>query len=367
MVAEPKANPRKQSGPLSLRLLLWVTVVLAGLWTAFPPPRGIVESVYSRGIFRMIGAVLVALQDAAPFPIGPVFLALGLIGVPLAAFALWRRRRRSGCGRLRSARPVVELLFGTAVLVYAGFLVLWGGNYRRDRVETLLELEDAEVSAGDVTALCEYFVEVIRRDVPGDDQVLNAEDWDPALRDAMAQFLEDTGFPTMPLPARVKRTPEGLFLTFGTSGMLLPVFIEALTDGALPVVQHVGTAAHELAHVVGFAGEADADLVGTLAALRSSEAFLRYCGAVHGLRRAWSSLEKEDRSRLLDRLPKRCLKDLKEMRDVADRHRNETLDDLQSSFHDKFLKSQGVSDGMRDYSRAVQLLVRARRAKYFGS
>ena len=91
----------------------------------------------------------------------------------------------------------------------------------------------------------------------------------------MSRFLEGLHGYAPTLPRRVKKLPPGTLLFFGRSGSILPIFLEAHADGAMHDAWFLRTAAHELAHVAGFSGEADADVVGFLAGLRADDRFAR--------------------------------------------------------------------------------------------
>ena len=64
----------------------------------------------------------------------------------------------------------------------------------------------------------------------------------------------------------------------------------------------VATAAHELAHVAGYCGEADADAVGVLAGLASDDALARYATALAAFRRVCGALDESQRKPLFDAL-----------------------------------------------------------------
>jgi len=338
----------------------WILAVLVLLWTVLPPPRAWVESLYSHGLYRWIAGCLVPVGDLAPFSLGALALVLVIpLGSVLLLRSLQRRRRqRTPWGRW-SFRGLRKLA-ASVVVGYAAFLLVWGANYRRQPVEVQLQLDEGEIDTDEVHSFVERLVAMIERDAPtaGERDVARAL---ASVRESLSRFLEDLHGHPPPLPTRVKALPAGFLLSFATSGTIVPVFLEAQTDAAMTDDWFLGVAAHELAHVAGYAGEADADLIGTIAGLRAEDPFARYAAALHALGRFLRALPRNARESVRSALPRVARSDLEARRKVALRYRRAGLVHLHQKVYDVYLHSQGVEAGIEDYSRTVELLVRARR------
>ena len=348
-------------------------MLLLTLWTVVPPAPLRVERLYSRGIYPWIAAVLVPLGDLVPFPLGWGAVALGVLLLPVVVFRSWRRCRAAGACPGRWLAAGLGRAGVWAVLGYAAFVFLWGANYRRLPIEEQLGLAApageeaaAEDDGGEtarrrqVESLVAALVVAIRRNVPppGERDAGRALE---AIRRALYRSLSSWHGVAPVLPGKVKRLPSGSLLRFGTSGMILPLFLEAHTDGALTDVDHLGVAAHELAHVGGLSGEADAELAAIIAGLEADDRYARYAVALQAFRRCAWQLLPEARKRFEAALPRQARSDLEAMRAVAARYATPALRKLQRRSYDVFLRSQGVEAGVRDYSRVVELLVLARR------
>ena len=337
----------------------WLLVVLLVLWNVVPPPPAWVESVYSRGLYRWISAVLVPLGDLVPFSLVAVGLLLLALALPVLAVRSWRRSRRESVTARRWVLGCLRRTLFWGVVAYGYMVLVWGANYRRQPIEAQLELEvTEEVQENDIRFLVLALQTVIHRDVPPLPE-RDAERALGSLRRSLYDVLKEWQGVAPVLPGKVKRLPPGLLLSFGTSGTMLPLFLEVHTDGAMTEVDHLGTVAHELAHAAGFNGEADADLVGFIAGLRADDAYARYSVALQAFERCAGALETEARKTAHAGLPPQARRDLEEMHEVAVRYARPALMRLQRRSYDLFLRSQGVKEGVRDYSRAVQLLVRA--------
>ncbi|MBN1441171.1 MAG: DUF3810 family protein [Planctomycetes bacterium] len=332
------------------------------LWTLCPPPAGVVDAVYSRTVYRLLAAVLVPVGDLVPFSLS--LLALLLFTLLLPGLLLWRALRLWREKADRAVRTWCAFAARTAivwvVVGYSGFLLLWGGNYQRLPIEETLALGDEPVEAADLEALAEDFVTVLETEALAPQK----PDVDGALlavRDSLARRIDQWYGAAPRIPRRVKTLPRGWLLTFGTSGVTLIPFLEAHVDGALPDPLLVAVAAHELAHSAGLARESDAELAGLLAAWTSGNAFARYAAALIGYSRCCWQLSSEVTRRLTPRVPDRAKEDLAAMVRITQTYRIPSLSRLQSKVYDIYLRSQKVEDGIRNYSKAVTLLARARR------
>jgi Protein of unknown function (DUF3810) len=149
-------------------------------------------------------------------------------------------------------------------------------------------------------------------------------------------------------------------LLLETSGVISPLTLEAHVDAALPEPFFLATATHELAHTAGCAGEADTDLLAALAGLRASDSYARYATAITYYARISGDVSDEVQKRLAAKLPLRALEDFKLLREVYAAHQNLFAAQVSRSVYNKYLESQGVSEGIRDYSRITRLLAAAR-------
>jgi hypothetical protein len=336
---------------LSIGVVAAATLVL--LWTVIPIPATWIESLYSLHVFRWIGSVLVPVTSLVPFSLS--FLAL-VSGAALFGY-LWGRNWRR-CYRERQAhrpgmlwglkRLAILFLFG-----YLAFLLVWGAGYRRVPLAQRLDLDGDPVSAEELTRCAEELLEALERLIP------TVDDRDVgrallAISEVLADRVETWDGAAVSVPSRVKILPAGTLLIFGTSGVTSPFLLEAHVDGGLHAVDQVRVAAHELAHAAGYCTEAEADLASYLVGLGTDNAFARYCVTLAVFVDIVRQLEREPRERLLAALPEIAVKDLLEAREARSRYGVRWLSKLQSLLYDSYLKSQGVEEGIRNYSTGVR-------------
>ena len=248
------------------------------------------------------------------------------------------------------------------------FIIIWGANYKRESIENQLGLTEVTVTSEDVHLLAESLLQVIVENVDATrdtDAALNS------LRDSLTNVVNDIHSNAPTLPQEIKSLPKGTLIYLGNAaGVISPWLLEAHVDSALPPTEFVAIAAHELAHVAGYAGEADADLLGALAGLNADDGFTRYAVALRLFRTLAYQLtyqlpenQKERFANSLpegwqEALPKKALGDWELAVVAYQRHSPpEKYTEVQQQVYNWYLLSQGVSEGIADYSRIVKLLV----------
>jgi hypothetical protein len=237
------------------------------------------------------------------------------------------------------------------------FVLIWGANYRRLPIEEILKLSVHAVTAQQIDNLAFDLVTIMHRNANAPRDYSRAFD---SLRAALEKEVEGiNGFKPV-LPSQVKSPPAGWLLLLETSGVISPLTLEAHVDAALPEPFFLATAAHELAHTAGFAGEADTDLIAAMAGLQASDAYVRYATAITYYARISNDLSDATRKRLVGKLPARVLEDFKLLRNVYAVHQNPIAAQVSRTVYNRYLESQGVSAGIRDYSRITRLLAAAR-------
>jgi signal transduction histidine kinase len=348
-----KPRPENKKVPLIGRRifygLLWALAGIALLWQ-LPIAPASTEQVYSRIVFPVLAFVLIHITDFVPFSVAGVGLVLLFLG---AIFAL--TRVKSWLTKSR-ALAVLGRTILVAVAVYGAFILLWGANYRRLSVEDLLQLEPQKVTGSDISNTANKLLAVLTQtqDAP--------RDYNPAfasLRQAIMRQLEQVTGVAPTLPTRVKATPAGFLFAFGATGVVSPLTLEAHADSALPEPFFLATAAHELVHTAGFAGEADTDVLAALAGLQADNAYARYSVALWYFARVFNDLPTAEQQTFRAKLPEKVKTDFMQYRKAQERHAMPLVREVANFFYGGYLKSQGVESGSADYSRTGRLLASA--------
>lgn len=335
-------------GTLLIGLSVW--------WLVSSPSQATVEALYSRSLYPTFAKLIVPLTNSVSLSLaGSLLLLLPLLWL-LGLRIGWRRRESGSRWLLRSVWGTVV---GAAV-IFLLFVSLWGGNYQRLPIETLFALPDTLPIQDDLVVLTDTLMTTIQANVtaPRRHDVALA-----SVAAAMQQLVFEITKVTPTLPEGVKRVPPGSLIRLGSaSGVVSPWTLEPHVDGALPDISYVAVGAHELAHIAGFAGEADADFVSALAGLRATDGFARYAVALSLWRLAVVQLPPQAQRTYFEQLPNRAKRDLEAMAEPYERFQPPRfVVNLQRRSYDRYLKVQGVEEGIADYSRIINLLIAAQK------
>jgi Protein of unknown function (DUF3810) len=331
-------------------------LLLAVLVSVLPIPSSAMEAVYTRGLYPVIAAILIPVTALLPFSLALV----GLVALPILALVALLRARQGVRPKPNLWRVAAQAGL-TLLYIYGAFQLLWGLNYRRESIETLLELNTAPVTQTELETVARGLLRVVHDNATATR--------DPAaailsLRDAIRETVREVTGRTPTLPPRVKSPPAGWLIALRTSGVVSPLTLEAHVDPGLPEPFFVAVSAHELTHLTGSAGEADTDLIAAISGLRARDPYARYCIALNYFMDVYAELPAKTQATLGAELPTVARSDWNAYIAALRRYKlPDAITNVTQGAYSGYLQSQGVAAGIRDYSRIVTLLAQSWRRK----
>lgn len=329
--------------------LLWLSIAVhVALLVVLPGDGSSVEAVYARGIYPVIGRAVAFLPGLLPFSLTWVLIIVLVAWVPgyaLLNLSRWRRRRLSlGQAGLRS-------LLGysiAAAIVFHGFYLFWGYNYLRPPLEQRLGLDGADISAGWRRETARRFVETtVAARVPIGPW--DRDELDRLVDQAMDKAVRDLEGRPPPVVSPLKGDlGTGLLAWQGQGGFIDPLTLEAHVDFGLPPFRLAFLAAHEKAHLAGFARERDANFVAWYALSQADDPRLRYAGYL-GVVTYFLSPDTRELAMPLE-------PDLKSLSDYYARHVSRPLQRGSRRIYRVYLRANHVSAGLGDYAEVWQLI-----------
>lgn len=325
------------------------------------------------GTGALPGPWLSRVTGVVPFAVAELLLAgyAGSLAVPLvsAGIAVARRKRRLrnalACGALRLGRD--------AGVILTLFYVLWGFNYARppwtEQVgwpawegadpDEILALAEAATDAVNAAYLELHGMEDAGQPtpLPGDRRALDA-----ALQEGWRAAAAHLGLPERvgARHGRAKYPRSSLVLAhLGISGVYVPFTGEALVTDGQPALVVPVTLGHEMAHQRGFTGEADASFLGFIASAFAPDPLARYAAAYYAhaqLVAALATADREAATRLVERRLPGVHRDVQDAAAFYRRFQGPARS-IGRGVNDRYLRAQGVAEGVRDYQRSVQQIV----------
>ncbi len=343
-----------------LQSLVVVAAVVAAL---VPRPAAFIERAYGGRVYPGLQAVVTGLSNQVPVAV----LDLG-IATAIALLVWWWSRAISARRRRRGLATAAAALAATVTLAasaYLWFLAVWGLNYARPPIDVRLGLAAHAPAEREVADLLDAAIAGANR--------LHRTHWpdeaglDGAEADVVRALhaVEAThGRPRPTVPGTPKPTLlAAYFRMAGVDGLTAPLALETLLNPDLTSAERPFVLAHEWAHLAGYAPEADANFVAWLVT-QAPEAgtHTRYSGWLFLVSEAARQVSPATRRASMAALAAGPRQDLA---DIAARmaSRVDFVERVGWRAYDSYLRSQGVDEGVRSYSRVVELIVRAGRAR----
>ena len=341
--------------------MIQALIVVAALAAAvLPINNAFVERWYSTAVYPRIQAVFTPVSNLVPFAFFDV-LTVGAVVLLILAVAVGVSRAREE----KRFQPIRDLLLSVVVsgaVAYLVFLAAWGFNYRRVPMEQRLVLDRPAPSNTQVMALG---FEAIRRmnSLYAD---AHRTGWEPDPRYDRS-LIEAYGFVQQKLtgrngavPGRLKASIYGPYFRWTTvDGMIDPFALEVLANPDLLPFERTFVAAHEWAHLAGFADEAEANLVAWLTCVRAGVP-AQYSGWLSLYWQIGSEVSADDRRRLWDMVAEGPRRDVQAIVDRLQRGQLPFLRNASWRVYDQYLRANRVEEGIRSYGKVVTLILRAR-------
>jgi len=346
---------------LSRRHVAGVLALLAAIVAAIAPVSpGVVEEWFSLGIYPSVQQVTTDVTNVLPFALLDVLLVLAVSTLVLVVARSVRAALRK-----RTVRPLGRTAFGiasVAAVAYLVFLAFWGLNYRRVPLDGRLVLDQRPVQTEAVATLG---LEAVRQlnTLYADAHRFgwpDAEWRNGSLTHAAATVQTELTGAKPAVPGHLKRSILGPYFRWtGVDGMVNPFGLEVIENPDLLPFERPFVAAHEWAHLAGFADESEANFVGFLTCIRASVPaqysgwlylYWQIAGETDGGVRAtlWESMAAGPRADVQAIIARLRRGELPRLRLVS------------WLVYDRYLKANRVESGVRSYGEVVNLLVRAR-------
>jgi len=349
--------------------VVWLLIAL-GAQTIASLMSEEVEAAYSQFIFyyitRGLSAVNKYVQNIA---LGEIFFAL--LAVWFGLWSLWYLRRSFRReSRLIDVLKVffLQILWVMSIL-FPVFLALWGLNYQRLPLAETLGFDRVPTRAGELESIGLQIVSGVNSnyELARGTRELTGPGALPITRDAVYKSLE-RAFQNEALLGEASQgefsNPKPLLLSrltswSGVSGFYIPFTGEVTFNEDVPAFDLPMVIAHHKAHQRGYAREDEANFVGYIACVNSTEPYVRYSGYLYGLK-VLGVLSRGNIDRyndLLSRINDGPKADLRERSAFWERMKTSVLSAVSRRTFSGYLRANRVSGGIKNYDEDVALII----------
>jgi hypothetical protein len=334
-----------------------IAAIAAGV---VPVAPAAVERYFSTWTYPMVQRAVTPVSNLAPIALFDLLTLGAAIALVVTLVRTWRAARPGR--RIRVAAQAFSRIATAAAAAYLVFLALWGFNYRRTPMGERLVMANAAPTTEAVIALglqAATNLNVLHGEA-------HAIGWgteprhDASMLHAFDRVQRRLSAAEPAVPGRLKWTIYGPYFRWtSVDGMVNPFALEVLANPDLLPFELPFVAAHEWAHLAGYAHEAEANFVGWLTCV-GADAPAQYSAWQYLYWQVSGEVSAEARRQLRDALDDGPRRDLDA---VVERVRRGQLPMLRSAswaVYDHYLRANRVEEGVRSYGEVVTLLLRAR-------
>ena len=339
-----------------------VLIFLALLLKLFAAQPALVEKWYTYGIYPPISKTMRWLTGWLPFSLGDLLYALA--GIALVGF-LWRRfkvirKEPFNVFLLRFVHAAASAL----LVVYVLFNALWGLNYSRQGIAHQLKLQMQPYNLPELLQLTQNLQLRLNFFAAKTDTVArNGLNQNGKLFQTAIQVYNEaeTAFPF--LQYRVPSIKPSLYSQvghyFGFTGYYNPFSGEAQLKTSIPVFLKPFVVAHEVAHQLGYAKEAEANFIAFLAVRQATGTETLYSVYYHLYNYAQREVYRRDSVAGMGfrkSLHPQVLRDNEELKAYF-RSTENRIEPMVTLFYDQYLKWNNQESGVQSYNEVVALLI----------
>ena len=344
--------------PTVLAILMYILLPLFPTFT---------EYAITRGLFRIIAFPFECIMSIFPFSITEVVVVLLPIAI-ITLLIVWVVRIIRRQDKLQIFERGVRFATWVLSLILLVFMVMDGGNFSRIPLGELMEFPNRQYTAED---LYKVTADLAQKTSKAREKLSEDKDGCAVLSLEQSEFLMKADdcynniqkeYPFLKTAVwRVKSVAlSHLWSYTGTTGVYCPWLGEANVNTDVPHSELGHTAAHEIAHTMGFAKENECNFLSWLACSTSGLPDYEYSGYLQAYIYCANALYKADNQlwkKAYNNLSDGVIRDIVQRNEYWDSFEGEVMESSQS-VNDTFIKVNGVESGILSYNEMVELILR---------
>ena len=321
-----------------------------------------VEFLYTHGVYQISAAIQRFLSSIFPFALGD-FLYLMLVFY--AVYSVFKgikklvKTKHYFGGSSSKALLIQPINF--VLVLYIAFKLLWGLNYSRMPVTSLLGIKNEKYTDQQLVALGDYMVEqinVIQASRSAQQQLRRTytiKELQEKAAAAYQQLAVKNPYFTYKNPALKAVLSSWLVTKIGLEGYYNPLSGEANVNMLLNPANLPFVTCHEISHQLGVAREDEANLIGYLATTASQDTNFRYSGNYCVLKSVLFEIGVKsplEYARLRKKINPLTLQDFKSDREFWGKYNSNMFGYMETTL-DQFLKLNNQYKGVKSYQDIV--------------
>ncbi len=338
-------------------VFLLTIIFIASIIKIITNSKNFVENFYSRLIYKNISGNINKATSLLPFSIAEILLFIFIIAI-LLFIILNIKNIILMPNKLKSTFNFLYSLICILIIIYIVFMSVWGLNYYRLPLSENYSYKKATTE--DVYNLSEYMIKEINKieaEMQYQNSVTNYQAINRIVESEYNNIFNEFPFLNMKYSKTKPINISKIFLYLNITGIYSPFTSEANVNIKSPNITLPFIIAHEMAHQIGIAYEDEANFIAFLATSQSEELFIKYSAYFEGLLYILYSLPRNEKySYLISNLNENTKNDIREYYNFWNQYQGKASK-VSAKVNDTYLKANNQNDGIKSYSRVVNLLV----------
>lgn len=318
-----------------------------------------VERFYSDGFYQFSSVLQRAVSSIFPFTLGDFLYATLIIYCIWSAIRSIKKASRKG-ETTGFAKLIPIQLFNFTLLLYIVFKLLWGLNYSRPSITGRLNISNEKYTTKDLVRLGDFLinrVNILNQHMQDrhSKKTFTIAELESGSKLAYDKLAKINPFFTYRIPAVKPVLFSWLISKIGIEGYYCPPSGEANVNMRIPAAALPFITCHEISHELGVAREDEANLVGYLVSINSSDPNFQYAGYYDILRSVLFEIRiksPEDFAVLYKKINSGTLADFRKEQEFWTKY-NGDMSAYMSTALDGFLKINNQKKGTDSYQDIV--------------
>lgn len=309
---------------------------------------------YAEHCYPLISTVLSRIGSIVKFSLEEIIVLA--FAVTLVDILVKTIRRKEGL--IKWLRKTVVVLMWLYIWFYMG----WGNNYYRTGLYVRNGIQRVHFEKETFDQFLEEYTAGLNGAAEKAGSYGNSEKLEEEIRGFYTSEAVPYGYTKLRRWQHAKLPLlNRLYSAVGVLGYMGPFLCESQLNRDLLEYEYPFTAAHEMGHLAGVTSEAEANYWGFAFCRQSANPGVRYSGYLavfpYVASNARALLPEEEYEAWIGKVCEKAKEDYKDSREYWLGKRIGWIDQFQSWFYNLYLKSNGVSEGIKDYSGVVGMII----------
>lgn len=344
------------SAKLKYTVILFTTASLIYLfgWSGLA-----VEKLYSDGFYQFSSVAQRFISSLLPFALGDFLYAALII------YSIWSVVKATKKVLNRSSNsPSLKLIplqfINFSLILYIAFKLLWGLNYSRPSISTRLGISNEKYSTKNLVLLGDFLINRVnnletKMEAQRIKRALKISELESKAKFSYDRLAKINPFFKYAIPAVKPVLYSWLISKIGIEGYYCPPSGEANINMKIPAMGLPFVTCHEISHQLGIAREDEANLIGYLVSINSTDLNFQYSGYYDILRSVLFEIRiksPDDFALLYKKINKGTIADFKKEQEFWIKY-NGDMSAYMSTALDGFLKINNQKKGTDSYQDIV--------------